>query len=132
MLAMITGASGGIGKDMAIYLSNLGYDLILVARNKKNLENVADNVKTKVQIVSADLSDIKDVERISKLISTKKIDIFYLYGDSRLQAVLNQNRDKSATELLKAVKKDVDSFVGEAVQFDDMTMLGLRIVRENQ
>ncbi|MDO5573852.1 MAG: SpoIIE family protein phosphatase [bacterium] len=55
-----------------------------------------------------------------------------LYGDSRLQAVLNQNRDKSATELLKAVKKDVDSFVGEAVQFDDMTMLGLRIVRENQ
>ncbi len=55
-----------------------------------------------------------------------------LYGDSRLQTVLNQNRDKSATELLKAVKKDVDLFVGEAVQFDDITMLGLRMVRKDQ
>ena len=38
MKALVTGASSGIGRDMARYLSSLGHDLILVARNKENLE----------------------------------------------------------------------------------------------
>lgn len=38
--ALITGASSGIGKEMAIYLGELGYDLVVVARNKTKLDNL--------------------------------------------------------------------------------------------
>ncbi len=48
-----------------------------------------------------------------------------LYGMERLEKVLNLNRDKDPTRLLPAVKADIDAFVGEAPQFDDITMLCL-------
>ncbi len=56
MKALVTGASGGIGRDIALILSRMGYDLILVSRNTSKLEQVKKHMKTKVQIISADLS----------------------------------------------------------------------------
>ena len=46
-----------------------------------------------------------------------------LYGEDRLLAFMNQNAALTATELLPALKADIDTFVGEAPQFDDITML---------
>ena len=43
----------------------------------------------------------------------------------RLTAVLNTVKDKSPHEILLAVKEDIDRFVGQAPQFDDITMLCL-------
>ena len=48
-----------------------------------------------------------------------------LYGMERLTAVLNTVKDKSPNEILPAVKEDIDRFVGQAPQFDDITMLCL-------
>lgn len=48
-----------------------------------------------------------------------------LYGAKRLTKILGQNSEKNPKELLEAVKSDVDAFVGEAAQFDDLTMLCL-------
>lgn len=56
MKALITGASSGLGKDFAVKLSNLGYDLILVSRNKTDLKKVSKLCKTNVEIESLDLS----------------------------------------------------------------------------
>ncbi len=47
-----------------------------------------------------------------------------LYGMERLEKALNENCDKAVTELLPAIKADIDKFVGDAPQFDDITMLG--------
>jgi serine phosphatase RsbU (regulator of sigma subunit)/anti-sigma regulatory factor (Ser/Thr protein kinase) len=46
-----------------------------------------------------------------------------LYGEDRLLAFMNQNAATEATALLPALKRNIDAFVGEAPQFDDITML---------
>ena len=46
-----------------------------------------------------------------------------LYGEDRLLAFMNQNASAEATEFLPALKANIDEFVGEAPQFDDITML---------
>ena len=50
-----------------------------------------------------------------------------LYGDARLETAINNLAGRSAKEICLGVKQDVDTFVGEAPQFDDMTMLCLRL-----
>ncbi len=48
-----------------------------------------------------------------------------LYGTERLLDALNKKREKPLSELLPALRADIDGFVGNAMQFDDITMLGL-------
>ena len=48
-----------------------------------------------------------------------------LFGMDRMLESLNKNLNASPAELLPAVKKDIDDFVGDAPQFDDITMLSL-------
>ncbi len=49
-----------------------------------------------------------------------------LYGEDRLIKVVTESAEMSAKDICTAVKKDVDVFVGEAEQFDDITMLCMR------
>ena len=49
-----------------------------------------------------------------------------LYGEDRLLALLNANKEASMEKLCKLVKEDVFAFAGEAPQFDDITMLALK------
>ena len=49
-----------------------------------------------------------------------------LYGMGRLEVDLNDNKTKDVEEILHSIKKDIDTFVGSAPQFDDITMLGFK------
>ena len=75
MKALITGASSGIGRDMAYYLADLGYDLILVARRKERLEEIKNNVKVNVKIIVLDLLQEKNVFELHKKVEKENIDI---------------------------------------------------------
>ena len=48
-----------------------------------------------------------------------------MFGIERMVDTLNRNREEKPEDLLKAVQKAVDAFVGDAEQFDDLTMLCL-------
>lgn len=61
MKALITGASSGIGRDIATELAKRGYDLILVARNIEKLNQVKENILTNcnninIKIIQMDVS----------------------------------------------------------------------------
>ncbi len=64
MKALITGASSGIGRDIARELSKRGYDLVLVARNLERLNEIKEELKTNVEVVSMDISDSKNCEKL--------------------------------------------------------------------
>ena len=50
-----------------------------------------------------------------------------LFGEDRLIDSLNRHSNESSKDLCKSIKKDVDEFVGEAPQFDDITMLSVKL-----
>ena len=77
MRVLITGASSGIGRDMARILASQGYDLILVARDMNKLNQISKELKEKnrinVEIISMDLSNEENCKELYKKV--QNIDI---------------------------------------------------------
>lgn len=95
MKALITGASSGLGRDMAHILSEMGYDLILVARRKTKLEKLQKELKTNVEIEIMDISSTFNCMKLYNKYKKEDIDIlinnagFGVYGE-----FVNTNIDK--------------------------------------
>ena len=75
MKALITGASSGIGKNMAYVLANKGLDLILVARNKEEMLKIKENVKVNVLVIELNLLKEKNVFKLYEMCKDENIDI---------------------------------------------------------
>lgn len=75
MKALITGASSGIGKDIALYLDKLGYEVFLVGRNKEKLQEVANSCNNIKAIFDYDLSIIDNIYKLYDKMKGEKIDI---------------------------------------------------------
>lgn len=75
MKALITGASSGIGREIALYLSDLGYDIIVVARNELGLRDIQREVKTKVEVVCMDLTDRVNVWKLHEMYKNQPIEV---------------------------------------------------------
>lgn len=74
MKALVTGASSGIGRDMAKYLNSLGYELYLVSQNKKDLDREFKGYD-KVHTYSYDLRKEEECIKLYKEVNEENIDI---------------------------------------------------------
>ena len=75
-VACITGASSGIGREMAKLLSKKGYDLILVSRNTKEMLLLSQQLSTRCEIITCDLSDENACIKLGRTLAKKDIYIF--------------------------------------------------------
>jgi short-subunit dehydrogenase len=94
--ALVTGASAGIGAIYADRLARRGYDLILVARSREKLEDVANRIAQsthrKITTIVADLNDKADLGRIE----------IVLAGDPAITMLVNNAGIGSVDQLLEA------------------------------
>jgi len=104
-IALITGASTGIGAVYADRLAKRGYDLILVARSKDNLDEVAKQIQSttgrKAEVLQADLSLPADVKRVADRLAT----------DTSVTAFVNNAGIASASKLLDSDPDYLDQII---------------------
>lgn len=75
MTALITGASSGIGRDMARVLAKKGISLILVARRTEPMEALKKELSVPVEIISCDLSKKENIYALYENVKDRNIDI---------------------------------------------------------
>ena len=74
--AVITGASSGIGVEFAKRLALEGYALVLVARRKERLVQLAEELATECEVLPADLSNMNECTRVVEQLENHNIEIF--------------------------------------------------------
>jgi uncharacterized protein len=83
---LVTGASSGIGKEIAIELANEGYSLVLVGRNKERLQELRNEILKDKQIeiiaISADLTKKDMAKTLNEGLKKKGIKLFGLVNDA--------------------------------------------------
>ena len=92
MKALITGASSGIGRDIARELSKKGYDLILVARDIDKLNELQSELKTNSDVVCMDVSKA-DIEKELQMINTNIVG-YHVLTKLYLQDMKKKNSGK--------------------------------------
>jgi len=109
MLALITGGTKGIGKEMAISLSKRGYDLILVSRNDKGLDDIKAKCKTNVMFYSYDLSIEEENYRL--LEETKDLDIDIFIANAGYGDIGRINKTDTSKEVNMIKLNDISTFI---------------------
>lgn len=78
-VAVITGATSGIGAAYANKLAQRGYDLVLTGRRKEKIEAVSAEIqqkyKVRVEVVLAELSEPEDIKKFVDFIKEKEIGV---------------------------------------------------------
>ena len=95
-IAIVTGASQGIGQTLAIALAQAGADVALVSRTRSNLEAVAEEIKAAGRRALVSPADIQDVSQIRKMVDT----VHKTFG--RIDILINNAAWTATVEALEA------------------------------
>src|SRR2546429_50863 len=147
--ALITGASSGIGYELTRLFAHDGYNLVLVARNQKQLVQMADELKEKysvsVKVISKDLSAASAPEEIfteleqesrgiDALVNNAGFATYGLFSETDLEAELQlmQVNMVTLTHLTKLFLPGLrNKILVETVRFSPRKMV-TRVVRNMQ
>lgn len=111
---------------------NAGHNPPLIYSKEKN---TFEYLKTKPNLILAAMDDTRYMKHEIDLELGDKLFLYTdgvteatneneeLYGENRLQDYLNKHINQDIENTIKGVKEDIDNFVGNAKQFDDITML---------
>ena len=84
--ALVTGASSGIGLELARIFAERGNDLVLVARNNKKLVEIADDLRSRYQIKayagSLNLNDRDAPLQLCEEVNRKGLTVHYLINNA--------------------------------------------------
>ena len=113
--SIVTGASQGIGKAIALELSREGVEVILVDIQKEKLEEVADEIrknKNKVAVYGADVSRLDEVTEVVEAVvqSSKKIDFLVNNAGITRDNLLMRMKEEEWDSVLKVNLKGVFNF----------------------
>ncbi|MGM9876522.1 MAG: SDR family NAD(P)-dependent oxidoreductase [Bacilli bacterium] len=102
MKILITGASSGMGRDMARYLSTYNFDLYLVSKDKKKLDKEFKDYKNKIKTYSYDLSKEEECIKLYKEVKDEQIDILINnagFGDAGKFTETNLDKEMNMIDL---------------------------------
>ncbi len=127
-IAVITGASSGIGESFARILSSQSFDLVITARRKGRLESLAAELKQKdginVEVITGDLSQPEFMDKIASHIETiKKLDV--LVNNAGFGTLENYlSKDSDITVFMKMLNLHCGAIVR-------LMHAGLKMMRNN-
>lgn len=105
--ALVTGASSGIGYELALLLARAGYDLILVARNRQALAALAERINkeftVQAEVIVKDLSTQAAPDELFGEIERRGVPIDVLINDAgfAMQGAFNQNDLPTLLDMLQ-------------------------------
>src|ERR1700756_316091 len=89
MITLVTGASSGIGADLARELARDGHDLVLTARTLAPMHSLAEELKaygTNTIVIAADLSNPGAAAAVAEAIETRGLHVDVLVNNAGLGA----------------------------------------------
>lgn len=135
MIALVTGASSGIGRDIARYLNELGYDIVISSRSEEKLKNLQEelnqNNNRKVEIMLADLSKESECKRLYRQVKEKYGAIDILINNAGLGLFgefteTNLNKELNMIDLnIKAVHILTKLFLKDMIEKDSGRILNV-------
>lgn len=111
-VALITGASAGIGVEFARQLSRRGHRVVLVARRRERLEQLRDELggPERAIVIAADLAEPADRERISSELGAQDAEVEILVNNAGL-GVFGEFSGGDLGQELRQVRVDVEAVV---------------------